>query len=249
MKIMSKELDKLVGEILETEKMANVDPESFDWRARPSITNTKREAQARLADLKKKYEKAIVGSTVSIFALGDKADEFAAAAVEESKTPIIVLDADEFYKKISTRVEATLGARREFGTTQMVLIVRGLTDMAEELGIGSFDSPKFVPSGVLPDSAAVLGHVRTVVRTTLGDEFNRIYLMKEIIQRALASRYTNSVLPVIIKGLEGDDEITGLRSITARFGARVVASEAVTQEFVLGVFKEVQEKIKSKVAK
>ena len=245
----SENLKKLMEEIVETEKLASIDVEECDWRVRPGMSIAKADAKDKLEGLKKRYLDAISGTTFSLFVLGPKAEDFVKVAEAESAAPLLVLRADAIYHRLMERVEETLGANREFGTMQMGMVIRALSELARDLDIKAFDAPKFIESGTLVNTAAVLAHVRRIVREAVGDDFNRIFLTREITRKALEMRYTSTVLPVVVLGLESDDEVSGLNSIAARFGARVVAQDEVTKESVIEVFTEIKEKLKNKKTK
>lgn len=237
-------LKDLLKEIMEVEKIARMDPEEYPWPARNGLVGAKKEAQAQLDVLTARYCSAIQGKTVGIFAVGNNYERFVELARSESASPIAVIYADDMYKQLADRVERSLGKSREFAPNQMSIVLQNLTNLCVDLEIRDFETPRFIESGPLADTRAVLSHVRNIIRNGLGDDMNRMYIAKQIGKEAVSSRHVASVLPVIVVGLESEDEASGLNQVTARFGTQVVIPDTVTKEFVLDVFSEVKEKLK-----
>ena len=238
-----KRLDELMEQIKATEQTANLDVEGMSWQTRPGLEMAKREAKDKLEVLLKNYNSWIQEATVGIFVLGPGAEKFAKISSGESEQ-IITVQADGLYRKLAEAAEPALGKARDWNTNAHAMMLRTIGDIAKDLEVRNFLSPGYRDVANLKTTEDVVEHVRNLVRATLGDDLNRISLNKEISKKALASRYTNSVLPVIVIGLSGNEEAVGLESICFRFGTKISVGEDVTREFVLETFGEVKKKIR-----
>lgn len=235
-------LEALVKEIAETEETANLETDRLDYRVRAAFEMAKREAKDKLEGLKKKYTDAIQQGTLGFFVSGPGAEAFAKIGEEEAST--LTIRADALYRRLAEPVEPSLGHTREFGVNQMARFLRGLGDVSRELEVTSLVAPKLMESGHLATYEDVVAHIRTMVRFTVGDDLNRIFLSREIAKAALAARYSSPVLPVVFIGLADVEEAQSLEGAVSRFGARVTAPEDVTKEFVIETFSEYEAKKK-----
>jgi len=236
---------ELLEDLVATEKIANIDLEAWDRRTLASITSTRNDARERVEALKKKYCGIVAESTVGIFVLGSKSQEF--AKVAEVDGAVTTISAASLYAKLADLIEPVIGDSREFGIIAMGKLVQGLTDVGHEVGIKSMDLPKFNPIKV-KDRAALIDHIRFTVRETLGDDLNRLYLTNAIQEKAYKNKFSGTVLPIVFYDISSTDEAAGLESVTAKFGTRVITSEAdeVTKNSVFEAFETVKKKLKSR---
>jgi hypothetical protein len=237
-------LKELLRQIVETEKLANIDTEAWDWRTRSSITNTVNEAKDRLVPLRKQYFDRIAEMTIGIFVIGDEAEAFAKIAADEGGT--LTVHADALYSRIADLIEPVLADSREFGIMAFSKLTQGITDVGHELNVKAMDLPKYKDGRVLTRKDLV-ERVRGTIRDTFGDDLNRLYIAAEIQKQAYATRFSATALPVVLIGLECADEARGLESCVAKFGSNVFTKgSTVDREYVFKVFATVKEKFKTK---
>ena len=236
-------LKELLEKVVEAEKLASIDLEAWPRKTLASITNTVYEAKQNLATFKKRYFDRISGLTVGIYILGKGDEEFAKIAEAEGGT--LTAHADALYARMADVVMPVIPDNKTFTITAFSKLVQALTDIGHELEVKSFDMLKYTQAQVA-DRSSLIAHIRNTIRTTLGDDLNRLYLAREINTAALKAGFKSSVQPVVIIGLEDADEIKGLEGAVGRFGAKFFTDTgSVGKKEVLDVFASVKERLKS----
>lgn len=241
-----KTLKELTDEIIETEKWTKIDLEAVDRRVLPGVTCTVNDAKERIGAMKKEYFGRIAELTIGIFVLGEKAADFAKVAEEEGNT--LTVNAAAMYERFATMIEPVIADSREFGITAFSRLTQGLTDVGHELDLKAMDMPKF-KDGKVKTHAALVTHIRNIVRAALGDDLNRLYVSDFIQKQAYEKKFKGSAYPIVFIGLADADEAKGLEGSVAKFGTRIFTStNQVTKEEVLEVFKAVKTRLKAKTS-
>ena len=237
-----KTMNELVKELVETEKLANVDLEAWDWRTRPSMTSTVRDAQERLADLKKTYFARVSEMTLGVFVFGSHAAEW--AAISEAENGGIVIHADAIYNRIADMVEPVVVDSKEFSTTAMTKLIEGMANTGREFGVSAFNMPKF-RGGPIANRAALVDHIRNIIRDTLGDDLTRMSVTRELQRKIYEKKFDGNAvaLPIVVIGLSDAEEAESLESAFNKFGAKVNADEVPTVESVLEVFASIKKRL------
>lgn len=243
----SKEVTVLLQQIQEHEDLINTDLSIWDPATRPGKTGAQQEAKLNLPNLKNQYLLYLQDSVLAMILEGDAASQtgFAEIAAQEGNT--ITLDAEALYRKLSEGLEESLGYSREFGVTQLSQVVDSIRDICLDLGIRETDRPRHMEQVVVLTQKDIVAHVRKIVRESDNDFLNIKYLANELLTQALAKRYTQSVVPVVIINAT-EDEANSLKQIWAKPQATVkvppfVATEELNK-FVLEIFNNVKKSSK-----
>ena len=244
------ELKELVEAIEKTEKFANLDLETCDYRTRTAMTGLKRESKDTLTALMAQYELALARTTAAVWVQGAAADvkAFTEAVQAESASPVLVVDAGALYRDLMVMPIRALGPNRTWEPTQTQHLLHALALLGKQLGVKSMESPRHVQSGVLAEDADVVSHGRAMVRGCLGGDLDRLVIQRNLTAQAATLRYCHRVLPVLVIGIDGADEIELLRPVFAYSTETVTVAPGLDlaglRDCAIAVMKEVMKSVK-----
>lgn len=240
----STELTGLIDEYKALFDFANEDLEHTDPRTRPGKHIRKMEAQEKLAAVKVRYVAALKKGLAAIFLDGNPEDVAFFAKVAEEEGPAIVVSASAVYERLGDEVESNMRTDRMFEPSQFARMLGELTVMGKEMGIYSMASPKFVDGALLKDRAAVIAHVRKLVREAAKDDLLTMILTERIAEAALKIHYLHNVVPVVVTGAT-PEERAGLASFFNNRSISVTA-EGQDSKAVLEAFSRIAKIAKSR---
>jgi hypothetical protein len=244
-----KEVTALLTQIQEHKDLINQDLSLWDPATRPGKTGAQQEAKLNLPALENQYLYYLQEAALVMILRGDDVSQkgFAEIAAQEGNT--ITLDAGALYRKLSEGVEESLGYSREFGVTQISQVVDSIRDICLEIGIRETDRPRHMEQVVVLRQADIEAHVRKIVRASDNGFLNNMFMSRELLTQALAKRYTQAVVPVVIVGAE-EEEIEALKQLSVKTQAIVKVPLFFQTEdlkkFVLEIFNNVKKSSKQK---
>ena len=209
---MNEKLEKALNQLVETEAVCNQDLTGWDPSTKMGMETRKRQAKNDLDVLKNAYKNELINSAIKVFVTGDtvKAKRFVESLDGGS---VVVVAGDGVYRKMAKNVEKTLDDRsRHFNTSQLVHLIDELHDFARDFELRDIPLPKMDGNDIntqAPTLEDVVDLVRKAIRATANDDINRIYLEREVLNKAVAVKAAGNVVPVIIHSLT-QDEIGGL---------------------------------------
>lgn len=213
---MSKQqtLSEILEQIEQNQVLADTDPLGTPGLARAGFAVAIRQAKDTLTDLKKLYRTQIMSRAYDVFVFGNrtKATEFGKVAEAEGA---VVVDAEELYQTLAQPIEASLGTEREFGPSQVALLIAGLKAVATDLGIINMNAPKLPGLVKMENAAVTLAHVRSMIRAAVGDDLNKLYLGAAITNKALEAKYKASGLVVVVLNAMGPEDARGIAGLFA----------------------------------
>jgi len=239
-------IEQLVADIARDETTIARNPEDMDERVRPSLSIAKREAEDRLRAAVKVYAAYVENNSVAIFVTGDPECIKSFTGIARDLAGVIRFDADELYEILTERVEPSIGPSREFGVTQLRLLIHAVDDMLEQLGIKR--EARGVSQDDIPyvkDRAATTKHIRECVRRTFASELEVAFLAQKVVKIAREQRYKESVVPVAVVGASDGDK----KALVPWFkkGATDLAlTGEQTEESVTESLKTAQDRIKKR---
>jgi hypothetical protein len=238
-------LETMLQKIEENADNAAINLEDFNFQNRNGMAIAKRQAMDIIAKSKEDYEKAIHELTLGIFVFGAKAEEFAKVAADTVlKGEAIVVRANALYNRLGKATEGFLEASRRFSINAMRALMNEMEAIGREIGLAGFDVPTFKESGALATFEDHVRFVKGIIRKTLKEDLNKIYLQKAIFKAAMEAKFTGTILPVIIVGFEDLDEATNLSKVCAKLGGQLSVVDEVTPEFVVKKLNDVKKRIK-----
>lgn len=242
------DLKQLVKQLADTRKLANTDLEAVHRNVRPSMTMMVNDAKDRLEKLKHEYSQYLRSNTLGLFLFGDpsRVNKFFEIAAEEAGMNLI--QGDTLYQRIADRVEPSLGMSREFGPTQMQMMIQELDDIAKEMGIRRMDKPRLAELSATPDRISLVAYIRKLTRAVLDDELLRLFLDRRINEMAIDQQFAGKSFPLCVVGLD-PVEVPGLAAIfTNSFTVDVGTSSdgEVNKDYVLNQLMAFRKKIRSK---
>lgn len=239
----------LLEEIQTFNDLINQDLSAWDPNTYPGKSSQQGEAKKNLPALKAKYLDYLQDAALVMVLSGTQNSQtkFAEIAAEEGNT--VTVDAKALYLKLSEGIEESLGYTREFGVTQLSLVINGIRDICLDLGIRETDRPRHLEQVVVLTQADIVDHIRKIVRESDSDFLNVKYMSNTLLQQGLSKRYNQSVVPVVIMNAS-EEEAKALSQFWSKPYANVqVPSFASTEEyqkFVLEIFTNVKKSSKRK---
>lgn len=240
-------LKKLVKELVIVEKRATMDLEIADWKTLPSLSILKTESKERLEVLRKEYLKAVRSNSLGIFLYGEESRcaKFVELTPKEADT--YPINASEMYDRLASKVAPTLGPNKEFGPTQLEMLIGALDEIQRELGVRQMIRPSLRnTSAVMTDFKSVSSEIRRILKAVVGNDLLRLYVDKQVNDIAIKNQFAGVTLPVIVLGAE-PDEAAGLSSLFTNTSSVQVGTPAdgeVTAEYVLEQFNNIKEKLR-----
>jgi hypothetical protein len=240
---MSKDnvLRDLVKEIAELEPRAGMDLREVPTNQRPGMGIAKRQAEDRLEAARKEYREAVIERSAGVVLEGAIEDQEKFAAFVMLHDEGVVVAADEFYRRLAESFHGTIGPSCEFGQTQQQLFNLAWRGALRDLGIdpSTAREPNFARRRV-PDFEAAVRLASDLAEGSAGQLPNQLYINATVARLALASRYKDSILPVVVVGAGPDDKFSFGRG----YGRAAVGGEKPTAEGLKAVFAEAARQMK-----
>ncbi len=246
-KVDKSQLQKLIAQIDENQVIASTDLEGYDYKKLPGMTMRVREATEALESLRGSYSEYVTANSFLLFVTGpkDAIEEYVRVAEEEGGT--ITVSAAGLYRDIAKAVSPSIGDRRQFGVTQLSLLLQELGEIGMRLKIRSIPTPNLEDVANVPTDDDVANQIRDIVRKSSGDLVNTAYLKDSIVQAALEIRYTQVVVPVVITDATAE-ELKTLPELldTPHLLITLENKESVTTEKIIETFKTITKLLKTK---
>lgn len=243
------DLKDLVKKISENKKLVAIDLEAAPRNTLPSLQAMVFNAREELKTQLLEYAGRIRANGVGILMYGDSArqNEFAALAVAEAPGTVHVR-ADELYDNLAARVEPTLGASKDFSTTQLQVLHDELRFYRDQLGISGLTMPMMTDIICVPTRKALVNYVRDLVRKVAQDDLMRLYVDKKINDLAVEQHFSSKTLPVVVTGLFDPAEAAAVSDLFSKKSAVDVGTsdDEVNKEFVLNALTNVRKQFVSK---
>lgn len=206
--IQNRDLETIIKDIEENTKMANTNLDAVKYNVRSAHEIGIRQAKDRLVDLRNEYKSKILTNIVGFFLFGDpvKVKKFSDISTADSGT--IAVDAHEMYKYLAGEIAPSMGSLREFNVDQMSRLLNDIRNLAIDLGVQEQSIPAPVAKGVvtLKTQEELVDHVRTLIRSSIGDWLNNLYISTRLWEKALAAKYTVPVLVCTVANATIDEE-------------------------------------------
>jgi hypothetical protein len=239
------EVKKLLEEIELTENVANEDIAGWDPRTVIGKQMSKNQAATRLDVLRDQYRQALAEAAVGILldASPDLQQEYAAFAEDEAGT--ITVDANEMYLQIGKRVFPSIGRDKLFTATQSALMFETIEEIAVHVQAPlTLTAPVGTPhNSIVQNEQECANLIRDTIRKAIGDGLLKLYIEKQVIEKALAVRYNSNVVPVVVVNAT-PAEVVGLEK--ALFMGRnfpVKLTGNVSKESVLKSLRQIKKQI------
>ena len=192
------DMKEIMTEYKQQQEIASRDPMNYA-KTFAGIAAAANAAKARMVELKDEYAKSLLNGAVCVIVTGTNGypDQF--AKIAEADFNAIVLDAQELYKRITAQVEPNIGPSREFGAHHAGVLISALRDIGSEMQLREMPAPKHqVLPAVLKDREEVEDYVSTAIRSSSGDDLNKLYLSNQAVNKTLAKEITNPTIPILI---------------------------------------------------
>jgi hypothetical protein len=195
-----REVKEIVKEIKETEKVAVINTNDLPYASRGGMGIAVRTACEKLPVLLDELKATIIPTKlVAVFAVGPDAITNKVAAFLEENGGLVV-DANGLYRGIAKAIEPTYGADRTFGVQQFGVMMREIRDLAGSLGYDELPAPQFDgnTSVLCRDEYQTSMHVREIIRKSIGDDFSRKFIVKNLTESVIKGAVDGRRIPILV---------------------------------------------------
>lgn len=187
-------------------EVANRDMESIPYQNRPSFEIAAAAARTKLNILDEKILKLLVPDNVcALFLEGDTSGFKKLETVEGG----VLFKADKLYTDIVESIEFAIDDRRRF-TVDNWLRYLDLFERAHReafpTGDELFSAPDYQDAHV-PTTKSLVNLVRTMSRTTVGDQVMVARLKQTIVQQVVSNKLTTLPVVVIVTGATKEEQV------------------------------------------
>jgi hypothetical protein len=223
-------------------KMAASDLSDWPRASLPGAQMLQREAQDSLPKIRQEYAAALKDGMILVVLRGATVNQEEFARYAQEGAGMIVARADGAYRRLADMIWPALGDRRQFGASQLGLLVEGLAVLGRDLDVRAIKSPQISEVTVVAGREELVEYVRDIVVAADGDRIARRLLEQEIVEEALKIRYNQPVVPVLLLGCQSEaPEIFGAQVYEIHLGV-----DAPTADSVLADLAKVRDEVKSK---
>ena len=241
------DLKELAKQITEARATARIEIDAVPYSIRGAVQNSIVDAKERLEKLEKEYATAIRRNSIGILLSGDASRQETVVEIAAEEAGTVTVRADDLYQRLATDIEPSLGNTNEFGSTQLSILRRSLTEVAGELGIAQMALPLMGDLYGVPDRATLVRYIRALVRTAVGDDLAKMYMDRAINAQASLQDFGAKTLPVVVPGLADGQEVDAVSTLFSKNSIVDVGTSSdgeVTKEFVLSSLTDVRKKLK-----
>lgn len=198
-------LKKLLDAVREAEKLKNTEVEQWDPRTRAGMEIARNQAISNLESLNEAYVSGVRNHSVAVFLTGDGAlqTEFGAIAM---KLGVPAVAAKAFYSAVTSDAAASLQGGR-FTPTEYAHVMHQIRAVLyDDLKVPEFMKPDLM--ALFTQSVSRENLVNEVARAfvaTNGHGISARYLARLAAKEALASGYSQDVVPVVIIGATSEE--------------------------------------------
>lgn len=235
-------LDQIIHKLNTLQADADLDMESVPYQSRTGFAIRKQQAQDQIVELVKTYKTDVMSTVMPMVVMGPQAAKFATISVNIAGAYIV--SANELYNNLVERCRPGVPAQLWTPTAQGRML-EALNEIAHKNNIASYSYPTYRDSGQLSTDQDIAAHIKSMIRSTNGDDFNRIFLQNKIADLALLNKHTGSVLPVIFLDITDTKELEALTSgfMTSAYVTETTDQE-VTEETVKQTLVEIRNTLK-----
>lgn len=241
---MKKSLNRILEEISVAKVTAEVNLDNVAAKFRPARAIAKNDAETQLKILREEYKSKLGPRVATIILSGIRADQAAFTTIAEAEGETLTIDAEAMYKKMAIDVEPTIGAQRQFGGTQLNHLVRSLEDVGRFAGAGFLPVPRLLDVEIARTPADTIALIKGLIRSQVGDSLNCRYIEACIVEDALACRYGEKIVPVVIAGASEEEASILKNGIFSGLGITFKVGATVDQKTVTQAFDALRERIK-----
>lgn len=224
-------------------KIMSTDLYSWDRRTLPAMSMRVQDATQQNPKLKEMFLSHLYDTAYCLYLHGSTGKQKQLSRiVEETYENIVTLDGLELYENLAKVVEPSLGDRKDFGPTQIVLLTRALEEELYKSNKIIFTAPSLNDVKKCPTFEDLVLHCRDLVEAANGKDPLRLNLEQRATNTALQKeRFEPKTLYVIAH--VDDYAAFGPTFLGGRFvDCNVDTLDSITNESVLEVLKKVKKK-------
>jgi len=237
-------IKEILNQFIEKNAEANISLNNIPYTYRTGAEGNVRAARELAEKLKKQYFEEVAKSAIIIAVKGQQSEQFAEIADANFETMSLSHTGllDRLYNTLKTKL-----ARDSYSQYEHSTLVGEIVALKNELEIVQLPLPALNTQETYYNQD-LRKSMETVLSKTYGDSLNSVYLKKQLVEKALQSRFDGNVLPVILYNYRGELDTNFLPR-----PAQVIDLDEVTDngEVELGIelVKSLLTDVKSKIRK
>lgn len=238
---MKKKIEEIVAQYKANAEVASKDINSLPYNTRASHQNAIQGAKDSMVVLRKEYDDLLFSNAYGVVLRGDagKVEEFKNATVGIGG---LVYDFDSVYEMIASRIEPTLGFRREFGVNQGFMMSEKLSQILENNGIEfGVKDPNITTFRVVPTYQDVVNCVREVLTHTYGEVLTYLLVRANLLTRALVLGHTKKALAVAFTG-GNTDSVMAIAPLFKNIAVLDVTDATIDQTYAISTYNKLNKK-------
>lgn len=194
----TKNIADLIEQVATEKQASEVDLTECPNELRPGRQSMKNASLQKYTELLGILRGAIGNYSGGVFVSGPGAKAFADLAEDEA--PALVLDASELYRGIAEVWFPTVRVDKVFAVDCMPAFIMGLNAALFPLGVRRITPPDFGQRfGTRIESLDDATNLtRDILRTTLGDDLNVLYLRSRLAEKAVAETWDLKFITVVV---------------------------------------------------
>lgn len=234
-----------------------------DYRTRPGLELRKNGAIQALPGLRAEVARLVEQNSAAVFLSGTQKgiEAFIGVAQDLTEGNIVIVDAQEMYRKMAQTTEKGLRRDRRFSMDTRMFFIQSILNVLDELSVDDpipgIDTASYL-NQEYPDTDALTRMVKTAMNSvktsggvSAGDGLNSIYIQKRATDEAIKEEVATDFLPVIILNATPEETDGAVRNLV--YYGRNIAFEAkdedVSEAVVTNVFKKLKVQYKSRAAR
>lgn len=220
-------LEQILNEIEQLEKLANTDVESMAYTVQAGWATAKANAKKQLVEVKEKYINELLKVTD-------------ASSVEGT----LKVDTQALYNTLAQPLEEmfVLTNNRRFASAELEILTNFMYQIGEQLGVTYFYPLQINSVMFLNTYDELKAYVKQLVRASVGDEFNKLYIRNYIKNEAIAQKVTKPTLILLLNASE--PELSELGTLFRKFNSTPSVDSQTTKETPIFESKETEPKLK-----
>lgn len=237
-------IKEILIQFIEKNAEANISLNNIPYTYRVGAEGNVRAAKEAAEKLKKQYFEEVAKNTVIVAVKGQQSEEFAKIADANFETMSLSHNSliDRLHQALKTKL-----AREQYSQYEHSTLVGEIVALKNELEIVQLPLPALNTQEAYYNQD-LRKSMESVLSKTYGDSLNSVYLKKQILERALQSRFDGTMLPVVLYNYRGELDTNFLPR-----PAQVIDLDEVTNhgEVELGIdlVKSLLVDVKSKIRK
>lgn len=236
---MQRTTEDILKELKVVKKSANLDIDVIPQHIRPGHEMAKREANEKLPRLFREYLDTVFKSARGLFPNGSEDNTKQYVEVAKKEGGIVVVDGGEMYRNMAKQIEPSIGSSRDFGVTQLQLLMAMVRVISNDIGFQEPVPPTMTELRACTTFEDLVEYVRILCERAMGNKLYVSYVTFKVADAALEADFAGKVLPVAITHTTSADRAVLASLFVANTSFNLDDADEIDAKYVISTFKKV----------